>query len=244
MGFTKLDERILQSSIMAEKAEVFKVWIALLASCGPDGIAHISSVFLASACHLPQRTVDNAIEILSAPDSRSRSTAEDGRRIRRVDGGYLVINYDKYREFSYSDNPDAVRKREYRERLRESFTRDILGHSGTCPGRSASASASASASVEHKDREYEGNDIDSEFAEFWNAYPWKEGKQDALKAFTALRRSGVKLEDIAAGVNGYLDFLKHEKVINGFDRRPKLPATLLRNDRWKEYADFKYQPPL
>jgi len=139
MGFTKLDEGILQSSIMAERSDVFKVWIAILASAGSDGIARVSSVFLSSACHLSQRVTDHALEILSAPDPRSRSLADDGRRIRRVDGGYFLTNYEKYREFTYSDNPESVRKREYRSRKREEAN---PGHSGTCPGHSASASAS------------------------------------------------------------------------------------------------------
>lgn len=86
--------------------------------------------------------------------------------------------------------------------------------------------------------------IDSEFGEFWNAYPLKEGKQDALRAFRKLRSDGVPLDEIAAGVNGYLDMLRHERIKNNFNRRPKLAATLLRNDRWREYAGFVYQPPL
>jgi hypothetical protein len=133
MGFTKLDEGILRSSIMAEPPEVFKVWIAILASTDPDGVARVSSVFLSSVCYLALDIVDNSLAILEAPDPRSRSLIEDGRRIRRVDGGYLVINYGKYRDFTYSMNPDSVRKREYRKRV-------SVGHSGTCPGHSASAS--------------------------------------------------------------------------------------------------------
>jgi len=248
MGFTKLDENILQSSIMAEKSEIFKVWIALLASCGPDGISRVSSVYLAAACHLPQKTVDNALVVLSSPDERSRSINDEGRRIRRIDGGYFVINYDKYRAFSPNkgnpNSPGAIRVRRWREKQKSVTCPPDVTPGNVTSVTSASASASASASVDHKDGESEGKNIESEFNQFWDAYPWKEGKQDALKAFTSLRRSGVKLEDIAAGVNGYLDYLKHEKIKNGFNRRPKLPATLLRNDRWKEYAGFKYQPPL
>lgn len=236
MGFTKLDERILQSSIMAESPTTFKVWIALLAACRENGIAYVSAVYLSSICHLPIGKVEDAIGRLESPDEHSRSLADEGRRIRRVDGGYEIINYIAYRDVSLKD-AEAERKRLYRQRHKE--CPDKMGH---CPD--ASASASASASLEHKEGECEGKNIESEFNQFWDAYPWKEGKQDALKAFTSLRRSGVKLEDIAAGVNGYLDYLKHEKIKNGFNRRPKLPATLLRNDRWKEYAGFKYQPPL
>jgi uncharacterized phage protein (TIGR02220 family) len=114
MGFTKLDEGILQSSIMAESAKTFKVWIALLASCKENGISQASSVFLASACHLSLKDIDNAIAVLEAPDDRSRSLEDGGRRIKRVDGGYYIVNYKKYREYSYSENSEAKRKRDYR----------------------------------------------------------------------------------------------------------------------------------
>jgi hypothetical protein len=148
MGFTKLDEGILQSSIMGESPETFKVWIALLASCKQDGISRVSSVFLSSVCHLSLDEIDQAIEILEKPDKRSRSMSEEGRRIKRVDGGYLIVNYQKYREFTYSDNPESVRKREYRSKEKVGHngtcpedvpeSRDIMGHGGTSAGHSAS----------------------------------------------------------------------------------------------------------
>lgn len=120
MGFTKLDSNIIQSSIMSEPAVVFKVWIALLASCGPDGIARVSSTFLAGACYMDLETVDRALGVLEAPDARSRSLNEDGRRIRRVDGGYFIINYEKYRGFTPQegnpDSPGAIRVRRWREK--------------------------------------------------------------------------------------------------------------------------------
>lgn len=152
MGFTKLDEGILKSSIMAESPATFKVWIALLASCDYDGVARVSSIFLSAACHLNQSITDKAIEVLSLPDLHSRTEAEEGRRIQRVDGGYFVINYHKYRAFTYSNSPEATRKRQYRRRAKEW---DSLGHVGTCPGHSASASASASSlsSSENKEQE-------------------------------------------------------------------------------------------
>lgn len=147
MGFAKLDEGIIKSSIMQEDSDTFKVWIVLVASCGADGIARVSSVFLEAVCRLPIKTVDAALRKLEAPDPRSRSKEDAGRRIRSVDGGYFVTNYQKYRAFDYSIKKEAVRKRAYRERLKEDGTQGTL-----CPvvpfvpGHSASASADASVS--------------------------------------------------------------------------------------------------
>lgn len=140
MGFTKLDERILQSSIMAESAITFKVWITLLAACRQNGVAYVSSVYIASIAHLPLKKVDESLLRLESPDVNSRSLRDDGRRIRRVDGGYEIINYSAYRDAALKD-AEAERKRVYRERKS-----DCPDKSGRCPDSSASASASESVS--------------------------------------------------------------------------------------------------
>lgn len=115
-GFVKLSANILQSSIMLESPETFKCWITILASCDSDGVARISPVFLMSVCHLDKETVLKSLNILESPDQLSRSQNEDGRRIKRIDGGYEIINYHKYRDWTYSSNPDSVRKKSLRDR--------------------------------------------------------------------------------------------------------------------------------
>jgi hypothetical protein len=69
------------------------------------------------------------INKLESPDPLSRSTNDDGRRIERIDGGYRIINYLKYREYTYSDNPESVYKREYRDKKKKEETnRTCVGH--------------------------------------------------------------------------------------------------------------------
>jgi hypothetical protein len=90
--------------------------------------------------------------------------------------------------------------------------------------------------------------IDKEFDIFWEHYPLKINKVDAKKAFRVLRvRKKVPCEgpvSIAAGLNGYNNFIKHEKVYKNFDIGIMYPATFLRNDKWKEHVGFVYRPPL
>lgn len=114
MSFTKLDRGILQSSMMAESSDTFKVWIVLLAACDSDGVARVSSVFISSVSHLPLEAVKAALARLSSPDPESRSLVDEGRRIRRDDGGYELINYKVYRTLSLRD-AEAERKRLYRQ---------------------------------------------------------------------------------------------------------------------------------
>ncbi len=54
-----------------------------------------------------------ALRKLGEPDSESRSSEFDGRRLVRVNGGYIVLNYMKYRD---KDATSAVRSARYRER--------------------------------------------------------------------------------------------------------------------------------
>lgn len=58
----------------------------------------------------------NALERLGDPDTESRTPDFDGRRLVRVDGGYLVLNFIRYRE---KDATTADRSKRYRERKRE-----------------------------------------------------------------------------------------------------------------------------
>lgn len=54
-----------------------------------------------------------ALRKLGAPDLESRSQDFEGRRMVRVDGGYLILNFVKYRE---RDHTGAERSRRYRLR--------------------------------------------------------------------------------------------------------------------------------
>lgn len=54
-----------------------------------------------------------ALEALCSPDDESRSNDFEGRRMARIDGGYVILNYMKYRE---KDNTSAIRSKRYRDR--------------------------------------------------------------------------------------------------------------------------------
>lgn len=64
-----------------------------------------------------------SLEKMGSPEPESRSQDHEGRRLARVDGGYIVLNYFKYRD---RDN-SAERQRKLRERRRLSpvTSRDI-----------------------------------------------------------------------------------------------------------------------
>ncbi len=55
-----------------------------------------------------------ALASLGEPEAASRSKDFDGRRLVRVDGGFIILNYMKYRDRDYTT---AERSKRYRERL-------------------------------------------------------------------------------------------------------------------------------
>jgi hypothetical protein len=66
-----------------------------------------------------------SLEQMSAPEPESRSQDFDGRRLARISGGYIVLNFDRYRE---KDHTSATRAADYRNRKRaasQSVTRDV-----------------------------------------------------------------------------------------------------------------------
>jgi len=70
-----------------------------------------------------------SLEKLGSPDPESRSPEYEGRRMIRIDGGYLILNFDKYRQ---KDHTSAKRSRAYRERKASRVT--LASH--TVTGRS------------------------------------------------------------------------------------------------------------
>lgn len=80
-------------------------WYGLVPSAGP-GIVRLDG--------FPDTEVGiTALERLCAPDPESRSRDHDGRRMARIDGGYLILNYIKHRD---KDHTAADRQRRFKAR--------------------------------------------------------------------------------------------------------------------------------
>lgn len=139
MGFTKLDSGIIDSSIWSEPLAIRVVWVTFLAKANYHGIVKASRSGMIRSSNVSEKDFDRALKVLESPDSDSRSPEFDGRRIEKIEGGWLVLNYKKYREYSYSESPVAIRQRRHREKKRDTELH-------VTNGRDISASASVSSS--------------------------------------------------------------------------------------------------
>jgi hypothetical protein len=139
MAFVKLDCGMLDSSIwgdrearelfitallMAEPVELVKpkkqLEVRTLAETGFEvpagwyGFVAASGTGIIKRAGMEMEAGLAALERLGAPEYESRTPYFEGRRLVRIEGGYLALNFQRYRE---KDHTAAERSRRYRERL-------------------------------------------------------------------------------------------------------------------------------
>lgn len=143
-GYTKLFGSILASTIWREDDKTRLVWITILAMVNRNGIAEGSIPGLADMARVSVTDCEAALEKLQSPDKYSRSQEYEGRRITPVDGGWLVLNYRKYRDRMNKDD-----RREYnRLKQAECRMRNLSANVSKCQTPSAlSAQAEATATA-------------------------------------------------------------------------------------------------
>jgi hypothetical protein len=105
-GYTPLFNSIVMSSIWQETNCTRIVWITMLASSDAYGRVEASIIGLARAANVSLDECKTAINVLESPDIHSRNQDNEGRRIEKIDGGWIVLNYVKYREKAKERNAD------------------------------------------------------------------------------------------------------------------------------------------
>ena len=164
MPFVKLDAETLESSLWVEDLSTRIVFLTMLLMARPDGVCPATAPGIARRANLPIDQTRQALAVLEAPDPDSRTQDQDGRRIVRVDGGYEIINYLKYRT---KDHGAAARMKRYRASQKDGATDGVTStdHSVTANGCNATstvtqAEVEVEAEAEKKKRETRpGTDI-------------------------------------------------------------------------------------
>ena len=141
-GFTKLVSEIITSSIWSADDPTRIVWITILALKDEDGFVAASLSGLANAARETIETTKKAVEILEAIDSESRSSEYEGRRIAKVEGGWIVLNHYKYRE-----KERVERRREYMRKYMKAMRAEDASVNNQSSQEANKSLPSASASV-------------------------------------------------------------------------------------------------
>lgn len=97
--WTPLWSGIVESSIWDEPDHVVKVFLTMLAIKDPDFTVRKTAYQLAKLSRKSESEVLDALKVLSSPDKiRNEKQPYDGRRVRAVEDGWLILNGLKYRE--------------------------------------------------------------------------------------------------------------------------------------------------
>lgn len=97
MTYTKLFSSIIYSTIWREENYVRILWVTMLALTNFEGCVEASIPGLADAAKITIDECEKALKILMSPDPYSRTKDNEGRRIKEINGGWLILNHSKYR---------------------------------------------------------------------------------------------------------------------------------------------------
>lgn len=118
-GFALLWSKILESSLWVKGSkETRLVWIACLAMKDAEGRIQSSLVGLADRAKVTDDECKASLAVLLAPDADDTSHVDDGRRLREIPGGWLVVNHDHYR-FSSEERRQFWRQQKAQQRAKK-----------------------------------------------------------------------------------------------------------------------------
>lgn len=134
-SWTPLFSTLIDSSVWRESKETRLVWITLLAKKNRDGFVRSALWALARDAGVTEDECREAIRVLESPDPESHCRDNEGRRIRPVGGGWVVLNHTMYRNMISLANQRARQaewQRNYRKRQKEE--RKVLKNGTPLPG--------------------------------------------------------------------------------------------------------------
>lgn len=232
--YNKIFTKILDSSIWLESDSTRIVWLTMLASMDQDGFCQFASAAnLAHRAIVPLAATESALKILESPDKNSADQDNEGRRIERVDGGWMVLNATKYRDIVTSSE-SRKKNRERVQRFRNKQKGDVCNALRNDPVMQSEAVAIANADL---------NPLPPLEEQKPSAY--QEGQVVEMDIYSASRTLG---ELIGIGHSGSQNLHRLTSAINQAERRWKGKARVdVVNgvfELWKEYCAQGHHAPI
>jgi hypothetical protein len=118
--YNKIFTKILDSSIWLAPDPHRLVWITLIAAMDQNGYAQFACAEnLALRARVSKEDTEAAIKAFESPDPYAPEQEYQGRRIERIEGGWFVLNADKYRNIvtrAVANEQAKIRMRRHREK--------------------------------------------------------------------------------------------------------------------------------
>lgn len=223
------------------------LWMDML---GIMARAEIMGTFTINGKQIDNTTLARLVGITEADIEIPLAELEENRVFSRLPDGTIInrrMFNDSQRKEMISKIKAAAGKRGAEARW-QTDSRDVAEpqKEDMAKGMAKMALSNQSKPIQTNKTKKDGrnqNEFDPLFDEFWAGYPKKVGKEVAREKFMILARAG-KIPELIKATNGYMDYLKSQKVHKNFDQEPMNPATFLTKKRWVDYINFEYKPPL
>lgn len=103
--YNKLFTKILDSSVWLEDHATVRVWFTFMAAMDEDGFCPFASAAnLANRARVTIEEARHALQRFESPDPDSSDPDNEGRRVERVPGGWIVLNAHKYKALATREN--------------------------------------------------------------------------------------------------------------------------------------------
>ena len=103
---------IVDSSIWDENDTVLKVFLTMLALKNSNHVYIGTAYSLHRQSRKTEEQVLHALQVLSSPDTKRKEKQPfDGRRIKAVENGWLILNGEKYRSLISQEMKEARNRR-------------------------------------------------------------------------------------------------------------------------------------
>jgi hypothetical protein len=230
MGFVKLHDTILSSTVWAYDAETVKVWITLLVMADSEGIVRTRAPGISHQARIPLDQTERALKIFSEPDDYSSTRDFDGRRIEETDDGWVILNYKEYRK-RLSKEAELERKRDWARKNRSvaKIATERLHVDGNSENSTQDKTIQNNTIQEADNTKQDKKQTiyeSKEFINFWEQYPKKVGKLEAAKAIKKLLKKQSDYDTMIESLKTYR-FSKEKQYIPN-------PATWLNQRRWED----------
>ena len=112
LNYVPIFSKIVDSSLWQESDCVVKVFLTMLAKKDGDHVVRANAFAIGRWALKSEVEVLEALKVLSSPDKRRiELQPHEGRRIKKVEDGWLILNGEYYREMVKKANRQAYQAR-------------------------------------------------------------------------------------------------------------------------------------
>jgi len=224
--YNKIFTKILDSSVWLEPTATRIVWITMIAAMDENGFCQFAAIGnVAGRARVSEDEARKAIAALEGPDEESSDQDNEGRRIERVPGGWMVLNAPKYRAI--------VTRINAQERTKERVRRFREKKQPVTAGNGHVTEVKRSVTPSETETEPKAKSLSSPSAQcvtLYGAYPRKIGKLAAFKAIEKALRT-KPFDALLLAVQGYARKCSREGTEERFIAHP---ATWFNQGRYED----------